>query len=286
MRCRPPLLPSLTLSSLLIACTSTEPGAPERTEAPGLGPVSVEAEPNPVEHRDGPEYFFAVVGQTGYERCPDAHGSPTWLDLQTTLGWVPTSGTPNFEPLMEQPVLARGQAGSAPERPALDVKGEPCPVRQMRSDWVNTPRGIRSYRTDVPDIEHFHATSVRRLDELTVTREDDEIVVSFTNPLPFALTEVQLELYYEGCYGKPGSTSRASAVVTLAPSQTLSWRFWLIAEHEDAATPKAEPSRRQHAASAIVLSLGEQAGPDGATVHADLDVALRDLGIDFECPSS
>jgi hypothetical protein len=156
-------------------------------------------------------------------------------------------------------------------------------MMQMRSDWVTTPRGTRVQRTHAP-IAHFQATSVRRLDELTVAREGDEIVVSFTNPLPFALAQVQLELHYEGCYGKPGSTSRASKAHTLEPGQTLTDRFGVFVEQAHAGPRKGGPSARQHLANALVLRLGEQDVPGDAAVHADLSVELGDLGIDLECP--
>jgi hypothetical protein len=278
---------SLIPFALSLACTSTDPSADDPALAPTdqLATAPVEAEPNPPNQADGPEYVLAVVGQTGVEHCPTGDFPATWLDLQPTLGWIPASGldAETFAALIDLPVLARGRASAAPDRPPLGVEPKPCPVMQMRSDWVTTPGGIRVQHTH-PPIPHFQATSVRRLDELTVTREGEEIVVSFMNPLPFALAQVQLELHYEGCYGKPGSTADVSEAITLEPGQTLTERFGVFAEQAHAGPRKGGPSAHQHLANALVLRLGEQDVPGDAAVHADLSVELGDLGLELACP--
>lgn len=281
-----PICSSLILTVISLACTATETTAGAAIEEPVV--AKIEADPNPVKQADGPEFLFAVVGQTGVEHCPTDNLPSTWLDLQTTLGWIPTSGVADeqLEPLMELPVLARGRSGAPPDRPPLEVEPMDCEDMQMRSDWVNTPRGIRVERSRSP-LQHFYATSVRRLDELTVALEGDEVVVSFTNPLPFALAQVELELHYEGCYGKPGSTSRTSEAQTLEPGQTLTHRFVVIAEQDQPGprkVGKGGKAAREHLASALVLNLGDQDVPNGAPVHADLAVEFGDLGLTLECP--
>jgi hypothetical protein len=173
-------LPPGLMVSLLFGCMATEPAVPV-------------SEPEP----EGEEYFFAVLGQSGVEHCPDGTHETTWLNVKPTLGFVSADGTAQ-ENLFDQPVLARGTSTDAPKRAPIDA--QPCPPMQMRSDWVNTPRGIRVQRTPTPNIEHFHMTSVRRLDELAVSRDGEEMVVSFRNPLPFLLVDVRLVVHYEGCY--------------------------------------------------------------------------------------
>lgn len=272
---------SLLLASLLFACMANEPAEPE-SASPSV--AAVEAEPRPMPEAEGDEYFFAVLGQFGVEHCPGGGYQPTWLNVQPTLGFVSAGGaaTENVEPLLDQPVLARGTSMAAPQRAPNPIEVRPCPLMQMRSDWVNTPRGIRVQRTSTPNIEHFHVTSIRRLDELVVTREGDEIVVVFKNPLPFALVDVRLVMHYEGCYGKPGSTSIASDPVELAPGAEVTQRFGLITDHEPTGPRKGSPNAREHRAADLVLLLGEQR--EGATVHADLSVSLQDLGVAFDCP--
>lgn len=179
-----------------------------------------------------------------------------------------------LEALMDLPVLARGSAGPKPATPPLEVEPAPCPVMQMRSDWVNTPRGIRARRTSPTGAEHFHLTSVRRLDELKAVLAEDRVTASFENPLPFALTGVRLRMHYEGCYGKPGATELASQVQRLGPGERLEHVFPLL--------EKADP-KRVHRAAVLVLEIAGSEGPADAKVWTDLDVSLHELGIDFEC---
>lgn len=276
---------TLLLASLLLACMSTEPAeAPASPSAASPTIAPVETEPSPTPEPEGAEFFFAVLGQTGVEHCPGGGYNPTWLDVRPMLGFVEAGGaaTQNLESLMDQPVLARGTSMAAPQRAPLGIDVQPCPLVQMRGDWVNTPRGIRVQRTSPPNIEHFHVTSVRRLDELAVTREGEELVVSFRNPLEFTLIDVQLVMHYEGCYGKPGSASVAGDPIELAPGAAVEQRFALIVEREPIGPRKGGPSAREHRAADLVLTVGEQR--EGATVHADLSVSLRDLGIAFDCP--
>lgn len=263
---------ALVLALSAFACTTAEPPSTEPDPTPPS--VRVESEPTPVSETDGPEYFFAVASQVGVEHCPN--GEFEWLDVQPTLGWVRTSGpaTAELDALMDLPVLARGSAGPAPERPPLAVQPAPCPMMQMRSDWVNTPRGMRARRTAPVEAEHFNITSVRRLDELKVVAKGERVTASFDNPLPFALTDVRLRMHYEGCYGKPGATTHESPSVTLQPGERL--------EHEFAVFDAPDP-KRVHRAAAIVLEIGGSEAPPAAKVWADLDVSLHRLGVKFEC---
>lgn len=276
------LLASLT--SLLLACMSAEPA--QAPESASSAVSAVEAEPSPVPQAEGDEYFFAVLGQSGVEHCPGGGSQATWLNVQPTLGFVsadgPGSATEQIESLMDQPVLARGTSMAAPQRAPSSIEVQPCPLMQMRSDWVNTPRGIRVQRTASPNIEHFHMTSVRRLDELVVVREGEELVVSFRNPLPLALVDVRFVMHYEGCYGKPGSASITGDSIELAPGAEVTQRFPMIEDHEPTGPRKGSPNAREHRAADLVLVIGEPR--EGVTVHADLSVSLQSLGIAFDCP--
>jgi hypothetical protein len=259
---------------LLLACTNAEPPTADPIQRGAPPTAQLESEPNPVSTTDGPEYFFAVASQVGVEHCPK--GEFEWLAVQPTLGWVTTSGAAaaELEALMDLPVLARGSVGPKPALPPLAVEPAPCPIMQMRSDWVNTPRGIRVHRTTPTGADHFHSTSVRRLDELKAVVAGEQVTASFENPLPFALTGVRLRMHYEGCYGKPGATSMESEALRLGPGERLEHAFPLL-EQKD---PK-----RVHRAAALVLEIAASEGPADAKVWTDLDVSLHRLGVDFEC---
>jgi hypothetical protein len=243
------------LASLLFACMATEPADTPELASPSV--AAVEAEPAPVPEAEGDEYFLAVLGQSGVEHCPGG-GERTWLNVQPTLGFVAAGGaatdaTEKIDALLDQPVLARGTSMAAPQRAPSPIEVRPCPPMQMRSDWVNTPRGIRVQRGPTPSIEHFHVTSIRRLDELAVTREGEELVVTLGNPLPFALVDVRLVMHYEGCYGKPGSTSIAGEPIELAPGAKVTQRFAMIADHEPTGPRKGSPNAREHRAADLVV---------------------------------
>ncbi|MFO7566181.1 MAG: hypothetical protein R6X02_26280 [Enhygromyxa sp.] len=266
------------VAGLFLVCTTADPPSQDPVHDPASSSAVVESEPQPVSTTDGPEYFFAVASQIGVEHCLD--GAWEWLDVQPTLGWTTTSGDAlvELDALMDLPVLAKGRAGPAPERPPLSTKPIPCPPMQMRSDWEKTPRGVRVHRTAPAGVDHFLLTSVRRLEELKVEAAGERVRVSFENPLPFALTGVRLQMHYEGCYGKPGVLTRESEARTLGPGERLEHEFTRIVEQSD------RPSARQrHAAAALVLEIGGSEGPAEARVWADLDVSLQQLGLRFDC---
>jgi len=271
---------SLSLLALLaLACTPHEDMAsPTPTTPASTNPI--EAEPTPVEAIAGAEWFLGFVSQTGIEHCPSDHDEQ-WLALRSTLGFIPTSGA-SLEPWMGKPVLARGQAIPAPAI-ELDVEPRPCPMMQMRSDWVNTPQGIRVDHGGHPAIDHFFVSSAEPLTSLTLRLEGEELVVEFSNPLPFALAELGMVVHYEGCYGKPGSTQIQRGAQPLAVGETRTERFPIVVEEPPPpGARKGGPSARVHLASTIVLEAAS--APDTATLHVDLDAPVSAFGLALECP--
>jgi hypothetical protein len=273
-----------SLALLALACTPTEdsPARPDSTanDQPNQA-APIEAEPTPVEPIAGDEWFLGVVSQTGVEHCPQEFDNPEWLDVRSTLGFIPTSGT-SLDAWMGKLVLAKGQAIPAPA-PRLKVKPRACPEEQMRGDFVDTPQGIRIDRQNHPAIGHFFVTSAEPLSSLKVTLEGEELVVEFGNPLPFALAEFGATVHYEGCYGKPGSMHRSSETKPLAVGETRIERFATVAEEEPPpGERKGGPSARVHLAHSIELVAEPAAG--SPTLHVDLDVPLRVLGFSLDCP--
>lgn len=269
----------------LFACTGNESSSTRPAgEAGSAGQAHADAGAGASAGSEGPEFFLATLGQDGIQHCPGGGYEVSWLAVHPTLGFVnaggPALSDPSIlEPLYDHPVLAQGKVAEPPERPPLDVNIEMCMPMQMRSDWVSTPRGIRCMRNEGPRPDYFHATNLRRLDELSVTREGEELVVSFKNPLPVALEGVSLRMHYEGCYGKPGSTSKTSErSKSLAPGEAISHRFSLFDVIERDSSPGAR-DRSKHAAAELELNI------EGAStsVHTDLSVSLRAFGIEFDC---
>lgn len=262
------IVPSALL--LPLACTPTAPPPADPNQAPTTtqGMSAPEPDPGPDPDPDpGTHYLLGVSTQTGTLICP----TPTqreWVDVRPMLGWVPVSGTgtETLEPLLGRAVLAEGAPGPAPAYvPETPPAGGDCMDMQMRDDWVETPQGIRVQRGPSPAIEHFVMTSARPLTELSAVLEGETIRSRFQNPLPFELEQVQLRLHYEGCGGKPGSTSQTSPTLSLGPGETLEHVF-----------PKRDTGEDMPA----VLRL-EVGGPE--SVHVDLDLQIWELGIDVNC---
>ncbi len=221
-------------------------------------------------------WFFATVNQTGVPHCPN-DDDIEWLAKRPLLGLTGVSGAgvEQLDAYLGKPVLVRGNAGTKPPPgPPVEADRSNCSFGQARRDWIETPNGTIMDRGNHPQIEHFHMTSVRPLDELQVRLDDDELIVELENPLPFALDEIQFVVFYEGCYGKPGTTSISSDTRRLRVGKRMTERFPLIAEDDGGKT-------EGRAGSVMLLGKGEPGKPE---VHFDIDVSLAVLGIPFECP--
>jgi hypothetical protein len=250
--------------SIALACTPTrDPGEQPQSQSPVEG---------------GSEYFLGYVSQTGIEHCQNGH-EWEWLDVRSTLGFVPTGGM-SLEPHMGKVVLARGEAGKLPPVTKV-VEPKPCPPMQMRSDWMNSPKGIRVDRGIHPAIEYFEVASAEQVEGFEVVRDGDELRVSFTNPLPFELVAVALLAHYEGCYGKPGSTQRGRPDVPLGPGAAVQVRFPIFAEDEPLVGQ--EPGGdRVHLIHSIELRVEAAAG--APTLYVDVDAPVEEFGVGVECP--
>jgi hypothetical protein len=270
-------------TALLFACTAAEePTEQPQPTKPTSEAAPVEAEPHAVAPAAAREYFIAHVGETGIEHCPDGH-TFEWLDRRTTLGFVPTRGH-SLAPWLGKLVLAKGESSTRTPRPADLPTPAPCPIMQMRSDFRHTPAGMRMDRGEHPPIEEFAVASVEAL-PLAVVREGDELVVTFTNPLPFALAELTLIGHYEGCYGKPGTMQVSSTPAPLARGASHVERLPTFSE-DLAPGPMPErkggPQAREHRLHSIQL-LATPA-PGSAPLHVDLDAPLSSFDLALECP--
>jgi hypothetical protein len=256
-------------ASLACACVPKDERAEKPVgEQPKPATAPIESEVTPVASSEGPEYYIGVARQTGVRHCPK--GEEEWLNLSPTIGFIGVGGPGSevIETLLDRPVLARGSAGPKPEARPLAIEPAPCVPMQMRDDWVVTPGGIVVDDGGRPNIEYFHTTSVRALDELVVRREGDEIVVELRNPLPFAIETIGLGVRYEGCYGKPGSQRIDRDAAPLGIGETRTERFPVLADD------------RRHRAYSVAL-FGDLSGE--AIVHHDLDVKLAALGVTVDC---
>lgn len=229
---------------------------------------------------DDPTYVLGVMGQTGIEHCPDGRYEPEWLAVRPVIGRVSVSGPDDedvLEPLMGQPVLAIGRPGEPPaqaEDAEAAAKAEPCPPAQMRSDWRTTPRGMLFERDPAPTLQHLRMDAVRPLHELQVRKDGDHLVVTLINPVPVALSGVELRAHYEGCFGKPHARAETVVVGELGVGAQASARV-----HEHGRVPEEPAGRDEFRAYSVQLVA------QGEGVVLDLDVPLAALGIDVRCPN-
>jgi len=133
-----------------------------------------------------------------------------------------------LEESLGKPVLVRGHED--PDFVLEPIKHEgPCLAAQMRSDWVPAKEGYRMEReeaTGAPTISgRFVAESIEPFDGIKVSKAEDKVVVSFTNPFDFALDNVVLSVHYEGCYGKPGAPTESRESGRIEPKTTATATF-------------------------------------------------------------
>lgn len=221
-----------------------------------------------------PSYLLGIVGQSGIAHCPDGTYDRTWLALRPTIGRVAVSGPDDsvFDPVMDKAVLGIGQPSPMPEQEPLSVTPQICPPMQMRSDWTETPRGMRITREPHPGQSHFSLSAVRPLHELQARSEADHIVVTLRNPVPVTLRGVELRVHYEGCFGKPGSTTETTKIGELAVGAMASARV-----PQRLNKSKAQPGRSEFRAYSVQLV----AKAHGVIV--DLDINLGALGVESKC---
>lgn len=213
------------------------------------------------------------------------HGTPACRGDDPDVGWYGRHWVVGFTPLVadegllsqvgalaERPVVVSGspteRSPPPPEFPS-GVSGEHCPVMQMRSDYVDTPGGVRIRHDPRPRPPGFATTAVEPFDGLRATVTDDTVQVVFENTLGVALSDVALVVHYEGCMGKPGSTAARTEHGGAAPGETV------VARH-----PAVQASDRgDYRAHSIEVSGG------GPAVTLDLDARLPEVGADrVPCP--
>lgn len=234
-------------------------------------PVGQAAKPAPPSQR----FLVGELVEDGVQRCL-ADYKHDWVNLYHSVGFTPLKPAAgvDLKPLEGALVVVEGHVDPAGLGRMAPVKHEgPCPMMQMRSDWVQTKSGMRVNRPGMGTVAGaFVAKQVSRWDGLKVTRKGDVLSVSLRNTFAVPLSDVRVTLHYEGCYGKPGSTSETVTAATLAPGKALSGTFGAFKELGE------HPSGRQlHAASSIQVRVGSD------VVAFDFDYDVSSAGVDVSC---
>ncbi len=223
--------------------------------------------------------LVGVVHAAGTRVC-DAAGNERWINRHQQIGFTRVTSAKPL-PAGSVPVVAHGRPlAEAPigTEPMPD-DAAPCPQAQMRDDWVETPEGMRVRRGGGPGLAAFAVDRVVPFAGLTATLEgDDALRVRFENTLDRTLEPpVEIIVHYEGCYGKPGATSRAfpnpgGLVPGAAVEETLP-----TFDYRERVRGRGVDDTARHRASSIEVRA------KGANVHFDFDVDLDALGVKVEC---
>jgi hypothetical protein len=216
------------------------------------------------------------LAEGGVERClPD--WKREWVDRYPMVGFTPLKPRPRVypAPYYGQLVVVEGvidPAGLGRQAPVAHTG--PCAMIQRRSDWVNGPGGIRFMRPGMGAVAGaLAATKITPWDGLGLRVEGGELVAVLTNTFTTTLVAPTIRVHYEGCFGKPGTTSRERSVGELATGETLTFRAPLLLDEA------GRPDGRRTFAAASVQIVSET-----EDVVFDLDRALSRHGIALSCP--
>ncbi|MCC6523470.1 MAG: hypothetical protein IT373_12500 [Polyangiaceae bacterium] len=262
------------------ACGRSEPGPKDPPPS-----VSVRAEPpSPLGSEAaseapwaGESVLLGVVHEQGTAYCTDrARNDPHFTARFFSAGFVPLLGALDaVRALHGRPAVLFGRPSTRPPAPEIRIP-EPhvdCMPIQARSDWVPSPDGILVRRDAGPALAGFEVRAARPFAGLAAKLAGTGVRVAVDTPLAVPLASLALVAHYEGCYGKPGTTSRTVGLGDLAPHG-----------HAEAAVEvfDVEADAPQGRSDHVLASLALHAATEG--IYFDLDVPVRALGLDLECP--
>lgn len=249
---RTALYVSITASVLLAPIASAEP---EPKAAPPGEPIRV----------------LGFLTEQGDQRCLPGDREE-WVNKRFELGFVRVvSSATELRPLLKTPVLARGRTAPDYVPPAVTHEA-PCPMMQMRSDWVMGMDGIRLERGE------SQGPSAVRLDEaatwkgLVARVEGESLIITIENDLG---GPVEAVVTYEGCYGKPNQLAERRPVPVGRTELRLPP---LVTDVVEQPRKGIDPGELRHAAHSVML-VGDVPG-----LALNLDVPLSALGADVRCP--
>jgi hypothetical protein len=268
------MLPSR--SAAVIAVFACAPAAP----APRPAPAPVEAATTAPAATPGPQpepvaetRVLGLVHRLGDRTCPGGQYGDTFVNTHWAVGLVPLHATPEMERQLEalrgKPALIGGSPEDGPPPAASAATPEPCPMAQMRSDWIETPDGIVKRRA-APPLRGLRIASVRAWSGLSAAIAGRHVSLHLKPELgEKALRDAELVVHYEGCYGKPGTAQETFPLGDLGPKAGAGAAAPLTTRKGD----------RDYVAASVELR-GALEG-----LHVALDVPLGALGVPPpDCP--
>jgi len=176
--------------------------------------------------------------------------------------------------MMEKLVVIEGVIDREYQWPPVAHEREPD-MMQARSDWrVDEDGRLDIVRGGQPPFRTLRPSKISVVEGFSIEAEGTELVVVFENSLGVALEDVKFSLFWEGCYGKPGTMSRVNEVGKMAPGEKKTLRFPLVhITGEEPVSIKAHTrhSRRLHAADSFRIDAG------GKDLYFDAEIPIPDL---------
>jgi hypothetical protein len=159
---------------------------------------------------------IAELGVTGRLECNGFE--PTWHDLVPLAGLTPVLTETPSRWLEHKGELVIFKATPSDKTPLVGPPPEPCLPEQARSDWLYTALGYVTRRAELEaPFPALAATDFKPWQGLSMKRRGDRVDVRLDNrDIGLPLKGVTLVAHYEGCYGKPGTTSKPSEAFDLA----------------------------------------------------------------------
>ena len=220
----------------------------------------------------GPSFLVGVLTEQADRKCT-GKAEAEWVNRHHEVGFVSiVARKRKLKRHVGKVVVIRGKVARKYQRKPVAHTGD-CPAMQMRSDWIAGLHGMRVRRTGGVGFGAFKARRIKRWRSLETERQGDELVVSLRNPFRMALSDIQVRVHYEGCYGKPGRTALSDSRPELRRRGKMKVRFPLIIEKK-----RAGRGQVSYAAASLELSSMNR------KVAWDFDLPLSSVGIDVKCP--
>ena len=161
---------------------------------------------------------------------------PTELDLKS---------------MMEKLVVIEGVIDREYQWPPVAHERGPD-IIQARSDWrVDEDGRLEIDRGGQPPFGTVRPSKISVVEGFSIEVDGTDLVIVFENSLGTVLEDAKFSLFYEGCYGKPGTMSRVDTVGKMEPGAKKTLRLPLVnITGEEPVSIKAHTrhSRRVHAA--------------------------------------
>jgi len=226
--------------------------------------------------RDGLSGYRYLLGRISLQHVQVCLGNQDeeWVDPHYEAGFVRlvTRWDLTLKALEGKAALLWGKVDTDKHFPHPGHKGH-CPERQTRMDWILSKNGMRLLRK-IPQLRpgSFSVVRAQAFDGLGVKLDGEEILVTLTSHLPVDLSDLELVVHYEGCYGKPDSVAKSQSFGVLSAGKTVTARF--PTRHRLEKNPGSlwpAEGRRDHVAYSLQLRSKDP------RVLVDLDLPLSAL---------